>query len=173
MVINLPILKDHGGAGITFAMKNMFGVVDQPWTLHANHCDPGVADLNCIPAVRDKVWFTVGDAISSVYDGGPGFRPERLWYPNALVVAEDRVAIDQTAWQIIEHKRAEAGMPTLEAVGRPPKYIARRLLTPRTALAPAIRNASVWWKCNGEWRWQKKPTRPFGQRRKRVHLRGA
>jgi uncharacterized protein (DUF362 family) len=124
MVINLPILKDHGGAGITFAMKNMYGVVDQPWTLHTNYCDPGVADLNCIPAVRDKVWFTVGDAISSVYDGGPGFRPERLWYPNALVVGEDRVAIDQTAWQIIERKRAEAGMPTLEAVGRPPKYIA-------------------------------------------------
>src|ERR1017187_2990897 len=27
MVINLPILKDHGGAGVTFAMKNMYGVV--------------------------------------------------------------------------------------------------------------------------------------------------
>jgi hypothetical protein len=25
---------------------------------------------------------------------------------------------------MIEHKRAEAGMPTLEAAGRPPRYIA-------------------------------------------------
>jgi len=124
MVINLPILKDHEMAGITFSMKNMCGVVDRPFLLHANNCNPGVADLNAIPAVREKVWFTVGDAISSVYDGGPGFRPERLWYPNALVVGEDRVALDHTAWQMIERQRAAAGVSTLEAVGRRPDYIA-------------------------------------------------
>jgi uncharacterized protein (DUF362 family) len=103
MVIGVPILKDHSMSGVTFS---------------------GVADLNCIPAVREKVRFTIGDAMTSVYDGGPGFRPERLWYPNALIVGEDRVAIDQVAWQIIERKRAEAGMKTLEAAGRSPRYIA-------------------------------------------------
>jgi uncharacterized protein (DUF362 family) len=124
MVLNLPILKDHSGAGVTFAMKNMYGVVDRPQDLHAGGCNPGVADLNCIPAIREKVRFTIGDAMSSVYDGGPGFHPERLWQPNALIVGEDRVAIDHTAWQMIERKRAEVGMPTLEAAGRPPRYIA-------------------------------------------------
>jgi len=124
VVIGLPILKDHGGAGVTFAMKNMYGVVQHPQELHGGGCNPYVADLNCIPAVRQKVRFTIGDAISSVYDGGPGFHPERLWQPNALIVGEDRVAIDHTAWQMIERKRAEAGMPTLEAAGRPPRYIA-------------------------------------------------
>ncbi len=123
MVINLPILKDHRMAGVTFAMKNMYGVVDKPFTLHENNCNPGVADLNCIPVIRTKVRFTIGDAISSVYDGGPAFHPERLWYPNALVVGEDRVALDYTAWQMIASKRAEVGMPTLEADGRPPNYI--------------------------------------------------
>jgi uncharacterized protein (DUF362 family) len=123
MVIGVPILKDHSMAGVTFAMKNMFGVVDRPQDLHASGCNPGVADLNCMPVVRDKVWFTIGDAMSSVYDGGPGFRPERLWQPNALVVGEDRVAIDHTAWQMIERKRAEVGIKTLEAAGRPPRYI--------------------------------------------------
>jgi hypothetical protein len=105
-------------------MKNMFGVVDKPFTLHAGNCNPGVADLNCIPVIRNKVRFTVGDAMSSVYDGGPGFHPERLWYPNALVVGEDRVALDYTAWQMLASKRAEAGMPTFEADGRAPRYIA-------------------------------------------------
>ncbi len=124
MVIGVPILKDHSMAGVTFAMKNMYGVVDRPQDLHADNCCPGVADLNCIPAIRQKVRFTIGDAISSVYDGGPTFRPERLWYPNALIVGEDRVAIDHTAWQILERKRADAGVPTLEAAGRPPRYIA-------------------------------------------------
>ena len=124
MVLNLPILKDHSEAGVTFSMKNMYGVVDRPQDLHAGGCNPGVADLNCIPAIREKVRFTIGDAISSVYQGGPGFHPEHLWYPNALIVGEDRVAIDHTAWQMIERKRAEAGVPTLEAAGRPPRYIA-------------------------------------------------
>jgi uncharacterized protein (DUF362 family) len=124
MVINMPILKDHEGAGVTFAMKNMYGVVDRPNTLHANHCNPAVADLNCIPAIRDKVRFTIGDAMSSVYDGGPGFHPERLWYPNTLLIGADRVALDTIAWEMIDRKRVEEGLPTLEAAGRPPHYIA-------------------------------------------------
>lgn len=124
LVLNLPILKDHSMAGVTFAMKNMYGVVERPNELHANGCNPAVADLNCIPTVRDKVRFTIGDAMSSVYDGGPSFHPERLWHPNALIVGEDRVAIDHIAWGMIERKRAEVGMPTLEAAGRPPRYIA-------------------------------------------------
>ncbi len=124
MIINLPILKDHEMAGITFSMKNMYGVVDRPYLLHDNNCNPAVADLNAIPEVRAKMRFTIGDAISSVYDGGPGFRPERLWYPNALVLGADPVAVDSTTWQMIERRRADAGMPRLEAVGRAPAYIA-------------------------------------------------
>jgi uncharacterized protein (DUF362 family) len=124
MVIGLPILKDHSMAGVTFAMKNMYGVVQHPNELHGGGCNPFVADLNCIPAVREKVRFTVGDAMTSVYDGGPGFHPERLWQPNALIVGEDRVALDHTAWQMLERKRAEVGMGTFEAAGRPPRYIA-------------------------------------------------
>jgi len=124
MVINVPILKDHELAGVTFSMKNMYGVVQRPFELHANGCNPAVADLNCIPAIREKVRFTIGDAMSSVYNGGPGFHPEHLWQPNALIVGEDRVAVDHTAWQMIEGKRAEVGMKTLEAVGRPARYIA-------------------------------------------------
>ncbi len=124
MVINLPILKDHSMAGVTFALKNMYGVVDRPFTLHADNCNPAVADLNAIPVFREKIRFTIGDAMSSVYDGGPGFHPEHLWYPNALIIGEDRVALDQIAWGLLEKKRAEVGMSTFEAAGRPPRYIA-------------------------------------------------
>jgi uncharacterized protein (DUF362 family) len=124
MVIGLPILKDHSMAGVTFAMKNMYGVVDKPADLHPGNCNPGVADLNCIPTVREKVRFTIGDAMTSVYNGGPGFRPEFLWQPNTLIVGEDRVAVDHTAWQILDKKRAEAGLPSLEAANRLPRYIA-------------------------------------------------
>ena len=124
MVINLPILKDHEMAGVTFSMKNMYGVVDRPDHLHANNCNPAVADLNCIPAIRNKVRLTIGDALTSVCQGGPVFHPEHLWYPNALIVGEDRVAVDHTAWQMIEAQRKAKGLPSLAAAGREPKYIA-------------------------------------------------
>lgn len=124
MVIGVPILKDHIMAGVTFAMKNMYGVVDRPQDLHGGSCNPAVADLNSIPVIREKVRFTIGDAMSSVYNGGPTFKPEYLWHPNTLIVGEDRVAVDHTAWQILERKRAEVGMPSFDAAKRPPRYIA-------------------------------------------------
>lgn len=124
MVINLPILKDHSMSGLTFAMKNMYGVVERPQDLHGGGCNPGIADLNAFPIIRQKVRLTIGDAMTSVYEGGPGFRPEHLWQPNALIVGEDRVAIDQIAWGLIDKKRVEMGLKTLEAAGRPPRYIA-------------------------------------------------
>ena len=124
MVINLPILKDHSMAGVTFAMKNMYGVVERPQDLHAGGCNPGVADLNAFPVVREKIKLTIGDAMTSVYEGGPGFHPEHRWQPNALIVGEDRVALDQTAWGILDRKRVEVGLPKLADAGRPPRYIA-------------------------------------------------
>ena len=111
-------------SGVTFAMKNMYGVVERPQDLHASGCNPGVADLNAFPVIRKKIKLTIGDAMTSVYEGGPGFRPEHLWQPNALIVGEDRVAIDHIAWGILEKKRAEVGLKTFDAVGRPPRYIA-------------------------------------------------
>jgi hypothetical protein len=40
-----------------------------------------------------------------------------------LLISEDRVALDTIAWEIIDRKRVEEGLPTLEAAGRPPHYI--------------------------------------------------
>jgi uncharacterized protein (DUF362 family) len=124
MVISVPILKDHNMSGLTFSMKNMYGVVDRPFLLHANNCNPGVADVNALAAVRDKVRFTIGDVLASVYEGGPVFSPEHFWRPNALVVGEDRVAVDCTALDMLDRKRVEEGLPTLKGSGREPKYIA-------------------------------------------------
>jgi uncharacterized protein (DUF362 family) len=122
-IINLPVLKDHELTGITFSLKNFYGAVQRPRELHSNGCNPAVADLNCIPALRNKFRLTIGDATASIYEGGPGYRPEHLWYPNALIVGQDPVAIDYTGWQIIAKKRAEMGLPTLESAGRPTTFL--------------------------------------------------
>ena len=124
VLINVPILKDHSDAGITAALKNMYGVIDNPYRLHGHGCAPGIADLNMLPAIRTKMRLTICDATTASFDGGPTFDPESTWKHNGVIIARDPVALDYTAWKIIEHKRAERGLKTLLDAGRAPRFIA-------------------------------------------------
>jgi len=33
VLINVPVLKDHDGAGVTIALKNMYGVIHNPTSI--------------------------------------------------------------------------------------------------------------------------------------------
>ncbi len=123
-MINLPILKDHSGAGITLAMKQMYGVVNNPGDFHSNNCCPFIADLYASPVIKNKFRLSICDAFTGCYEGGPGFKPQYTWKYNGLLVATDPVAHDYTGWQIIERQRAAKGLKSLTDAGRPPKYIA-------------------------------------------------
>jgi uncharacterized protein (DUF362 family) len=124
VLINVPVLKDHDGAGVTIGLKNMYGAIHNPNKYHPNGCDPYVADLNMLPEIRTRMRLTICDATTAMYEGGPGFKPEHSWKCNALLVAQDPVALDYTGWQTIERKRAEMGLKTLKAEDRAPSYIA-------------------------------------------------
>jgi len=124
VLINLPVLKDHDGAGVTIALKNMYGVIHNPNKYHPNGCNPYVADLNMLPEIRSRMKLTICDSTTAMYEGGPGFKPEHTWHANTLLVSHDPVALDYTGWQIIERKRAEMGLNTLDAAQRAPRYIA-------------------------------------------------
>ena len=124
VLINVPVLKDHDGAGVTIALKNMYGVIHNPNKYHPNGCNPYIADLNMLPEIRTRMRLTICDATTAQYEGGPAYKPEYSWRHNALIVSQDPVALDYTGWQIIERKRAEKGLKTLEAEGRAPHYIA-------------------------------------------------
>jgi uncharacterized protein (DUF362 family) len=124
VLINVPVLKDHDGAGVTIALKNMYGVIHNPNKYHPDGCNPYIADLNMLPEIRTRMRLTICDATTAIYEGGPAYKPEHSWKSNALLVSQDPVALDYTGWQIIERKRAEHGLKTLEAEGRAPNYIA-------------------------------------------------
>ena len=124
VLINLPVLKDHDGAGVTIALKNMYGAIHNPNKYHPNGCNPYVADLNMLPEIRSRMRLTVRDATTAMYEGGPAFKPEFSWKHNALLVSQDPVALDYTGWQIIERKRTEEKLKTMEAEDRAPHYIA-------------------------------------------------
>jgi uncharacterized protein (DUF362 family) len=123
-VINLPVLKDHGIAGVTLALKSMFGAIHNPNKYHTNCGDPFVADVYALPPIRQKVRLHICDGLNAQYDGGPSFMPQWMWPFNGLLVSRDPVALDYVGWKIIEKKRAEVGAKSLRELKREPAYIA-------------------------------------------------
>jgi uncharacterized protein (DUF362 family) len=123
-VINLPVLKDHGIAGVTLSLKSMFGAIHNPNKYHTNAGDPYVADVNMLAPIRQKVRLHICDGLNAQYEGGPSYMPQWMWPFNGLLVARDPVALDYVGWKIIEKKRAEAGMKPLGELKREPTYIA-------------------------------------------------
>jgi uncharacterized protein (DUF362 family) len=122
-VINLPVLKDHGIAGVTLALKSMFGAIHNPNKYHSNAGNPYVADVYALPPIRQKVRLHICDGINAQYEGGPSFMPQWMWPFNGLLVARDPVALDYVGWKIIENKRAEMGAKSLRELKREPTYI--------------------------------------------------
>ena len=122
-VINLPVLKDHGIAGITMAMKNMFGAIHNPNKYHLDVGDPYIADVYMLPSIRNKIRLTICDAINAQYEGGPSYMPHWNWPYNGLLIGNDPVALDYLGWQLIEAERRKNNYKTLKDVGREPTYI--------------------------------------------------
>jgi uncharacterized protein (DUF362 family) len=122
-VINLPVLKDHGIAGVTMSLKNMFGAIHNPNKYHLNVGDPYIADVYMLPSIRKKVRFTICDAIRAQYEGGPSYMPQWTWNYNGLLFGTDPVALDYTGWQIIESERQKNKLKSLKEDNRYPSYI--------------------------------------------------
>ena len=123
-VLNLPVLKQHMLAGMTGALKNNFGCIHNPNKMHVDNCDPYVAEVNAVPAIRDKQRLVIMDALRPVLDNGPSYQPGMAAPANALLFATDPVALDTVALGILEGLRAKRALPTLAMLGQTPTYLA-------------------------------------------------
>ena len=128
--INIPVLKDHGLAGISGNMKNNYGCIHNPNKYHDNHCDPYVADLNALPGLRDKQRLVVCDATTVQYHAGPAFKPQWAEPYGALLAATDPVAIDAVGAHIIAQLREAHNLPSLAEEERPAQHITTAAAAP-------------------------------------------
>lgn len=122
-IINVPVLKDHDLAGVSIALKNHFGSINNPNKCHPNNCDPYIADLNLHSFIKDKTRLIICDALLASYDDGPAYTSDGTWKFNSILVSFDPVALDYIGLLEIEKKRKERGLPPLKSQGRYPKYI--------------------------------------------------
>lgn len=104
-IINVPVLKDHTEAGITFSLKNLYGAVDHPENMHGNSCDPMIAEVYAL--FSGKVRLIIGDALVGAHSGGPSTYPNINPPPKSLYIGTDPVAMDLYAlWRINEARKA-------------------------------------------------------------------
>ena len=113
-LVNVPMLKHHGLSGISCALKNHYGTINNPGSCHDGGCSPYLADINALAPIKDKTRLVVVDAIRPMADGGPSLKNRRmLWDYHSLLVSTDPAAIDYIGWQIIEEQRRTLGLKPL------------------------------------------------------------
>jgi uncharacterized protein (DUF362 family) len=117
------VLKDHSLAGLAGGMKNYYGAIHNPNKYHDNRCNPHVADINALPAIREKNRLTIMDCLNVQYHGGPAYNPGFLERYGGLILGSDPVAVDFVALSVLEKIRSAHGRPPLAREGREPAWI--------------------------------------------------
>lgn len=121
--INMPVLKDHSLAGMSGALKNMYGAIHNPNKYHGDNCNPYCAHVSNLAPIRTKNRLTVLDAVKVQYNGGPGYIASNVDPYAGVIVSDDPVACDRVGLEVLEHLRSKHGVPPLEKAGRPVKYL--------------------------------------------------
>ncbi len=115
-LINIAIPKTHGNSVFTCSLKNHYGTVDNPNRLHGNACcDPGIAEVNAIPIIRQKQKLVVSDALLVVTENGPRWDRRFIRPYGGVLVGTDPVAVDAVALSILDELRKADGMDPIAA----------------------------------------------------------
>lgn len=118
-VINMPIMKKHGAAGITLSSKNHLGSINRISNMHdyiypdESHYSSNVnplVDMNKNSYIEDKTVLIIGDALYGTRRGNN--EPPKRWQsfgddsPNMLFVGVDPVAIDSVMFDYLEREKS-------------------------------------------------------------------
>ena len=88
-LVNMPVAKHHGGAGLTICMKNWMGAALDRQSWHRRGLHQCIADISTL---LKPAWAIV-DATRIMLDKGPK-GPGPLKETNLLIVSRDQVAAD-------------------------------------------------------------------------------
>jgi uncharacterized protein (DUF362 family) len=109
-LINVPVLKSHGGAGMTCALKNLMGAVWDREEFHFKGLDACIAEA----ALAVRPALTIVDASKVMLTGGPrGNGASRYAELGMQILCPDIVAADAAA-----AKAFGAGPGSFEYIGR-------------------------------------------------------
>lgn len=96
--INVPILKNHGGAKMTAAMKNFMGLLWDRKYMHRNNLPQCIADASLYKTPD----LNIVDAYRIMVSNGPrGVSKADVQMPKYMIMGKDIVAVDTMAARLI------------------------------------------------------------------------
>jgi len=99
VLINIPVLKHHGGAKASIAMKNLMGCI---WDRRAYHKDGALHDSISDFCLLRKPQLNIVDAYRVTMANGPQrARPEDVVLKKMLLASTDIVAVDAAAVRLL------------------------------------------------------------------------
>jgi uncharacterized protein (DUF362 family) len=109
-LINVPVLRVHlDQYGVTLSLKNHYGSVDNPDSLHGNFAT-ACATLNSQEAIKDKTRLIVIDALFGFWGSNRSMFVQDF-APNSLIVSKDPVAADYIGKEMLDEERANHNQP--------------------------------------------------------------
>jgi Domain of unknown function (DUF362) len=114
-LINLAVLKHHSESEVSLSLKNHYGSIHDPGSLHANLCDPYIAVLNQTiqQSHPGKQVLAMADCLFGCYSGGPNGPPQ--FFYKGLIMGRDPVACDQQGLAIINAQRQSHNLQPVSA----------------------------------------------------------
>ncbi len=104
VLISVPVLKHHGGAGVSISAKNLMGCVWSRWDYHSKGLQQCIADFL---RVR-KPDLNVVDAYRVITRNGPrGGSPDDVAAMGSLILSPDIVAADTAGSMMLGRKQGE------------------------------------------------------------------
>jgi len=110
-IVNVSVLKSHSGEGVSAALKNHLGSVNNPAAFHwwqPERLPRNLPELNALEPLRTKTRLCIVDAIRPLFAGGPADNEQCRWDFRGLIVGTDPVAVTAVGIRILEAKRKES-----------------------------------------------------------------
>ena len=77
VIVNVPVLKHHGGGRMTAALKNLMGAVWDHYALHRNGLDETIPEM----FLYRKPSLNIVEARRVMLSGGPSGRGDSRYWP--------------------------------------------------------------------------------------------
>lgn len=119
-LINLPVLKYHGHAGMTFAMKNHFGSFDRPRSFHRPRTGQAMAELNAVAPIRDRTRLVIGDTFSIC----PSPNWQQAMNTSSFLMSRDSVAHDTVGLQLLSQVMSAQNLEPASATDLADEWLA-------------------------------------------------
>lgn len=113
--INVPILKNHGGAKMSISMKNLMGIVWDRRFFHSHNLQQCIADVSTI---AKKPTLNVVDAYRLMKSNGPqGKSMADVVTAKGLFISTDIIAVDTAATKFFSQASAMS-LESVEHIGK-------------------------------------------------------